>query len=50
MEIKDDTKDDKLKGWGSWAGMGIEQKTITPEEKLKRKRMEIVLNIIILIV
>lgn len=45
MEIKEDNKQDKLKGWGSWAGMGIEQRKISPEETLKRKRMEIVLNL-----
>jgi U3 small nucleolar RNA-associated protein 14 len=42
MEIKEDTKEDKLKGWGSWAGFGIEQKKTSPEEKLKRKKLEIV--------
>ena len=46
MEIKEDNKEDKLKGWGSWAGMGIQQRKISPEETLKRKRMEIVLNLL----
>ena len=42
MEIEDE-KETKLTGWGSWAGIGIEKKNISEEEKAKKKQLEIVI-------
>lgn len=41
MEIEEE-KSNKMTGWGSWTGIGIEKKQISNEEKIKRKKMEIV--------
>ena len=42
MDVKDDGKEMKFKGWGTWAGIGIEQKKISEEDKINKKKMEIV--------
>lgn len=44
MEIKEDNEKTKFIGWGSWAGIGIEQKKISEEEKINKKKIEIVIS------
>lgn len=33
-----------MKGWGSWAGMGVKQKKVDPQEEL-RKKLELIVSI-----
>lgn len=44
MEIKEDNEKKKFIGWGSWAGIGIEQIKISEDEKIKKKKFEIVIS------
>lgn len=42
MDLIEEKKNLKSKGWGSWAGAGIEEKKISNEDKIQKRKLEIV--------
>lgn len=40
-EQKEGKDNKKMKGWGSWAGPGIQEKRVDPQEELRKKLKKI---------